>query len=276
MKQPVIFTDLDGTLLEHGSYSFERAIPALKLVREKAIPLIICSSKTRREIEWYRERLENQHPFISENGGGIFIPDGYFDPLELPAGLVASPDEGYVLFRLGAQYQALRRAVKELRKEGFGITGFGDMTAAEVAALTGLPEEQAVMAGERDFDEPFLFDGDASRIVKLQAAIREKGFSHTQGRFFHLMGNSDKGKAVTILASLYRRKYDDISTFALGDSLNDLPMLECVDYPVLVKKPDGRHDPRIEFPGLIKIEGIGPEGWNVALIKLLGGWEMGR
>ncbi len=53
----VIFTDLDGTLLDRDTYSFEPALPALRLIRQKDIPLVLSSSKTRAEIEFYRERI---------------------------------------------------------------------------------------------------------------------------------------------------------------------------------------------------------------------------
>jgi mannosyl-3-phosphoglycerate phosphatase len=46
-------------------------------------------------------------------------------------------------------------------------------------------------------------------------------------------------------------------------------MLECVDYPVLVKKPDGSHYPRIQIAKLIRTDGIGPEGWNDAVLGIL-------
>jgi len=72
MAKIIVFTDLDGTLLHPKTYSFDAAMPALKLIKEKDIPLILCSSKTRAEIEVYRKKLDNQHPFVSENGGGIF------------------------------------------------------------------------------------------------------------------------------------------------------------------------------------------------------------
>jgi mannosyl-3-phosphoglycerate phosphatase len=78
MNKVIIFTDLDGTLLDYDTYSFEKALPALQLLRERDIPLIISSSKTAKEVVFYREQLENDHPFISENGGGIFIPKDYF------------------------------------------------------------------------------------------------------------------------------------------------------------------------------------------------------
>ena len=78
MKKTVIFTDLDGTLLDAADYSYAEAQPALGQVAESGTPLVLCSSKTRAELEVYRKRLANAHPFISENGGGIFIPIGYF------------------------------------------------------------------------------------------------------------------------------------------------------------------------------------------------------
>ena len=53
MAKIIVFTDLDGTLLHPRTYSFEAAMPALKLIKEKDVPLILCSSKTRAEIEVY-------------------------------------------------------------------------------------------------------------------------------------------------------------------------------------------------------------------------------
>ncbi|MFH0811726.1 MAG: HAD hydrolase family protein [Pseudomonadota bacterium] len=81
----IIFTDLDDTLLDTYTHSFERALPALEFLKQKAIPLILCSSKTKREIEFYRKKLGNNHPFISENGGGINYPaasSGVLDSLD--------------------------------------------------------------------------------------------------------------------------------------------------------------------------------------------------
>lgn len=79
MARIIIFTDLDGTLLHPNIYSFAKARPALNLIKEEGIPLVLCSSKTRAEMEVYRERLGNNHPFVSENGGGIFIPKDCFN-----------------------------------------------------------------------------------------------------------------------------------------------------------------------------------------------------
>jgi mannosyl-3-phosphoglycerate phosphatase len=263
MKNLIIFTDLDETLLERRTYSFQQAEPALALLREKGIPLVICSSKTMPEIERYCDQLDNHHPFVSENGGGIFIPDGYFKDY-----LNYTPESHgiYDEITLGTPYDELRGALSELKAEGFNVRGFGDMDAGEVSSLTGLGPEEAELSLRRDFDEPFTYDGD---IDALRDSIRRKGLQLTEGRFFHLIGGYDKGKAVEVLKNLYRAALGEITTAALGDSPTDIPMLGCVDYPIVVRKDDGSYDSRVEVPGLIRAEGIGPAGWNSAVMELV-------
>lgn len=262
----IIFSDLDGTLLSHDSCSWEEAIPALEAVRKKDIPLVLCSSKTKSEIELYRRRLGNEHPFISENGGGIFIPAGYrgfslkYDMIE----------EGYWVISLGTDYSSLVKALSEVKERtGLKIKGFSDMSDEEVAITCGLGLEEARLARQRHFDEPFLVDGDANG---LREAITAMGLKCTEGgRFFHLTGNIDKGKATKRLTEIYRKNcpHFNIVSVGIGDSLNDLHMLETVDIAILVKGPDGQHDRRVAVKGLIRTEAIGPRGWNDAVLKLI-------
>jgi hydroxypyruvate reductase len=263
MPDTIIISDLDGTLLDSADYSFAAALPALETIQARCVPLVLCSSKTRAEIEVYRRRLDNRHPFIAENGGGIFIPRGYFSTLPN-----AEVFGGYSLIRLGMPYAEIRSRFAGLRERfGARVRGFGDMTDGEVAGLTGLPPNEAVLAKQRDFDEAFVFDG-APDEGFLQA-IETAGLHWTQGQFFHVLGNHDKGRAVNLLESLYRREYGAVASIGLGDSLNDLPMLRSVDHPVLVRHPDGGFDTRIDLPGLLKTQRPGPAGWNDAVLQLL-------
>jgi len=275
MEIPVIFTDLDGILLDYSSYSLEQAKPSLQLVRQLGIPLVICSSKTRKEIEYYRKKLDNNHPFISENGGGIFIPKGYF-PFDLshPRYEIIT-GRNYHVIRLGARYEDLRNALEELRREGYQVRGFGDMSVEEIAETTGMKPVAAKMAIQRDFDEPFVHTGPAYQLSGLLRAIHKKGFKFTQGRFYHILGNSNKGIAVSILIDLYVRKFHDtgIRTIAVGGSPNDKPMLQRVDHPVLVKKHDGSYEHTLKMPNLIKADGIGPQGWDTTIKVLLASYN---
>ncbi len=79
----IVFGDLDSSLFDAETYSWEVAQEALHALRIRNIPLIPVSSKTRAEIEPLRFRLGLRHPFVTENGGGLFIPKGYYDfPVE--------------------------------------------------------------------------------------------------------------------------------------------------------------------------------------------------
>jgi mannosyl-3-phosphoglycerate phosphatase family protein len=262
-RRLIIITDLDGTLLDALTYSFQEAGPALELIRQRDIPLVICSSKTRAEIEVYRRRLDNGHPFISENGGGIYIPAGYF-PFHGSGGRQG----GYELIALGSPYEEIRKRFLAMRDRlGTAVRGFGDMTIEEVADLTGLTPEEANLAKQRDFAEPFIFSG--APDDRFLREIEGEKLRWTQGRFFHIMGDHHKGRAVTMLRRLYEQTGGPVLTIGIGDSLNDLPFLLAVDRPVLVKKVSGKHDGRINIPDLVRTEGIGPAGWNEAVLEML-------
>lgn len=256
MTAKIVFTDLDGTLLDPVTCLFDSAIPALEMIRKRKIPLVFCSSKTRAEIFAIRKKMENTHPFISENGGGIYIPEGYFS-----FGFDSDVLDGYRLIVLGEPYDLVRRRFGEIRrKTGIRVRGFSDMSDEEVAQLTGISKEEAHLAKQREFDEPFVFE--QSPDERFLKALEDAGLNWTRGRLFHAMGNHDKGLAVKRLKSFYEREYGEISSIGLGDGENDVPMLRAVDFPVLL----GGAAP---FEGSIGTSKSGPVGWNEAVLKLI-------
>ena len=267
-RKIIVITDLDGTLLDHTTYSFCEAEDALGLLREKGVPLILCSSKSRAEIEVYRKKLSNNEPFISENGGAIFIPEGYgdlkceFDKIE----------DGYLVIEIGSEYQTLADAFEKIKKRaGINIKSITEFTIDEIVWLTGLSGEEAFLAQKREYMLPFIIYGGEDDVRIIKDEILSLGLNYTEGaRFVHLMGGNDKGKAVKILTDIFKKNYPEteITTIGLGDSLNDLPMLEVVDKAFLVKKEAGNYEERIMVEGLAYADGIGPVGWNKAVLGL--------
>ncbi len=206
-----------------------------------------------------------------ENGGGVFFPPRY-DELELPDSEVL---DRYRLIRLGDNYTRVRAFVEEARPR-FDIRGFGDLSAEKIAELAGLSLEDAELARQRDFAEPFLLEP-VERIDELTALARREGLEVTRGgRFFHLMGRGqDKGRAVEIVVGVFERNsVERPVTLGLGDSPNDLPMLERVDIPIVIPRLGGgqlemeREDVRMaRFPG--------SKGWNEAVLGVLAEEGMG-
>ncbi|MDH4100453.1 MAG: HAD hydrolase family protein, partial [Nitrospirota bacterium] len=195
----VVFSDIDGTLVDFNTYSMEQSIEAAKILHDRDIPLVLCSSKTRTEIELYRDKIGCRDPFIVENGGGIFIPVGYFSH---PLKTTVSRD-GYDVVELGIPYNRLRTMLEDIRREtGYPIKGMGDMSLEEVCRYTNLPPHEAELARCREFDEPFVIEGVHPDMSVLWQSASEMGVSITRGgRFFHLLGRNDKGLAVKKLSA---------------------------------------------------------------------------
>ncbi|KPL04404.1 MAG: hypothetical protein AMJ90_00805 [candidate division Zixibacteria bacterium SM23_73_2] len=271
-KKILVFTDLDGTLLDYHTYSFKPAIPALAELRKRGIPLIMCTSKTRAEIEVYQKKLKNHHPFIPENGGAIFLPKDYFKSVDFSL----KEKDKYLVKEFGTTYQVLREKLFEVTGEfGLKVKGFGDMSPEEIQKDFGLSQNEASLAKKREYDEPFYFitspEQDTLKII--QNEFTELGLNMVKGgKLFHLTGGSNKGEALRMLKKMYEKEWEsELVSLGLGDSMNDLSMLLEVDYPVLVKLHNGNYKKevlkRIKEPFLT--EGIGPAGWNQAVFGIL-------
>ena len=265
----VVFTDLDGTLLDAETYSADAAQAALKRLKELSIPLILCTSKTRAEAEIWRKELEIRDPFIVENGGALFIPNRYFPHP------VASPTHrnAYTVIELGTSYQELVRTLRLCASQaGCRVRGFYNMSAGEVAECCGMSLEQAVLARQREYDEPFeILDGDPENLLR---AIAAAGKQWTRGgRFYHITGNNDKAHAVRLVAHHFRRQYGAVVTFGIGDSLNDAGFLNAVQVPILI--PSLHIDSLKQAVPNGRVAGQpGPAGWNSAVLGLLEEYSM--
>jgi len=278
----LVFTDLDGTLLDHHTYAWEEALPALEKCHKNAVPVILVSSKTRAEMEVLRHQLNLAAPFVSENGGGVFFPRETFNaapPGSFPAQTRGLDEkEGLWQWSLGTPYIHLVQALKDMRKGlGWAIKGFSEMDISEISQLTGLDKTSAHLAAMREFDEPFIFEGEAPEdLGPLCDRAAERGLTIVSGgRFHHLLGNNHKGHAMAKIESFYNRQYvlngenNRIPTVALGDSPNDFSMLLRADFPVLVLSERNFPDLKKKIPKLKTTHYSGPKGWNSAILDIL-------
>lgn len=261
----LLFTDLDGTLLDHNTYDFSEAKEALELLRLRKIPIIIATSKTFAEVVEYEKKLGIKHPFIVENGAGIFVPK----ECEVLSGLSSTKE--WVKISKAKSYKQLRKLFVKL-KEKYKMKGFADMDVSEVMKLTGLSVDDAYKAMQRDFSEPFVLY-DESELLLLQEELRNQGFDVVKGgRFYHMISQGvDKASAVESLIKVYQDYHElKCHSIALGDSGNDFTMLESVDTGVLIPRCDGSFAPlhnskvhRAKYPG--------PKGWSSFVMEFFDG-----
>ncbi len=270
MKQQfLIFTDLDGTLLDHHTYRFDAAQPMLETLEKLAIPVIPITSKTRAELLALRVALNNQHPFVTENGAAVFIPKGYFS---------TQPEEtenvGDFWVRSFSPVRLFWVQLLESLAHSFrgDFTYFSKMGEASIVQHTGLSPDAAALANDREFSEPVLWTGSEAKKTEFKTMLAEHGMWVIEGgRFLHISNGSDKGKALTWLTQTYQQQWPDraITTVALGDSHNDLAMLEACDQPIIIQSPT-KHRPRLTSnSSVINSRLPGPEGWSESLERYL-------
>ncbi|RMG92652.1 MAG: HAD-IIB family hydrolase [Candidatus Dadabacteria bacterium] len=264
----LVFSDLDGTLLDHHTYRWDAALPALTELRKAGAVLVLCSSKTRAEMEELQGELGIEGPLIVENGGAVVLTGRSRWERAFPDRLGDRPAKVF-----GAPYPVLREALGELRRAiGADLKGFGDLSVEEVARVTGLPAKRAARARAREFDEPFLWEPEPpeEEVSRVQAFLAQRGLRLTRGgRFWHLLGPNDKGRAVRwLVEAVGALEGLRPRTLGLGDAANDLPLLEAVDEGVLVERPGGGHLEGAPA-GVRRVPGEGPVGWNRAVREWL-------
>lgn len=259
----LIFTDLDGTFLNHHNYSFAESFEALQAIKEAEIPLIFTTSKTKVEVEKLQLKVGICEPFIVENGAALFIPEDY-------QGFDLSDLERYEDKKIMAFGQPYKKVLEfyNLYKDEFEMLGFSDMQDKQIAELTGLSLSDVRLARQREFTEPFILN-DVSKLEALEKLARCYELKVTQGgRFYHLMGEmQDKGVAVMETVALFEKLYGSkIRSIALGDSENDIAMLERVTVPIAIQNHKGEYV-GMDLKNIQTSTYQGSQGWNEMILK---------
>ena len=271
MPAYIIFTDLDGTLLDHYSYSWEAANPAIERAQSLNIPIIINTSKTRPEVIELQKRIGLTEPFIIENGSALYIPKRTLNTNQLTRLENEHKTEGeYIEILFGKRRTEIVNTVYKLRDEfGFNFSGYTDWDVNKLMEITGLDEASAKQSMAREFSEPLVWDDSDENYVVFTQHIDRAGYKILKGgRFIHILGKTNKANPMLYFMHelLESKEYKSI---CLGDSPNDIDMLNAADYPVCVKSPTASYPQLKAKEWRYNTEGIGPEGWNEAIQKIL-------
>jgi mannosyl-3-phosphoglycerate phosphatase len=257
-----IFTDLDGTLLDHDTYSWTDARPALDRLKQLSIPLIAVSSKTLAELEHINQTSGLFDGLIGENGGVIALNGNV---------------EQY-----GPASETVDRTREEIKSAvTVPVESFRTVSPEIIATETGLPLEDAIRAGQRHCSDPLIWQPAAKDIALARKIAEKHDLTLVKGGRFHtLCGPSSKGQAmrrmverlsVTWLEDAPENKRQQrFTTIALGDSPNDIPMLAEADYAVQIPSKHGKRNmPLLDHPNLRVAPKPGPAGWNEAVNDIL-------
>ncbi|WP_096086985.1 HAD-IIB family hydrolase [Agaribacterium haliotis] len=253
----LIATDLDGTLLDHHSYSWQAALPSLKQAKQLGIDVVINTSKTFSEVIELQQSLQLNAPFIVENGSAVFIPQ-------------TEQNNKFDSLLLGAERKHIVEKLQQLKKQhAWKFEGYSDWSIEDIQQHTGLDLSSAERSAKRDYSEPLLWLDSDKNLAEFKLAVEDAGFRLLKGgRFYHVLGQSDKGKALVELNKHYYNSQIS-QLICLGDSFNDLDMLRVADIAVLVRSPAHKFPDFKTEKQLIHTEAEGPQGWREAINKIL-------
>jgi mannosyl-3-phosphoglycerate phosphatase len=268
----LIFTDLDGTLLDHDSADWKPAEAALQLAQHRGIPVIPSCSRTFEECMQLQQQMNLRGPIIFENGAGVALPQTQFRRPTAPG---TEEQDGFWICRVAQPYTHVRAILQSLRQtKHYQFRGFGDMSELQIADYTNQPFPMAQLAKKRRHTEILYWLDDAKSFDAFAKDVEKQGLKLSRGSHaIHIGSPCDKGQAMRWLVSLYQKLLGSKPLVAaIGDTSNDLPMLQSADFAVVVRSPYAiplKYRPTSPAQRCAVTDEPGPAGWNRAVKRLL-------
>ena len=253
----LIFTDLDGTLLNRDTFNFDSIKTFLYELKNKNIIIIPNSSKTEDEIIEFNNEANFKFPFISENGSIIhnlnFLSDEFPDKIILAKNVYEIQN----IFDKNIN-QDLKSKCKVI----------SSLTTSEQIQIFGLPENKLKNVFKRTCTIPIKFVGNNEEKLILKNMLLEIGLDLKDGgKILNLGDRINKADAMKKIIIMLQQKFKSKpKTIAVGDNHNDLEMLKNSDIPCLVKN-NKFINKDLQIKNLIISKQTAPEGW-VEIVKL--------
>lgn len=239
----VLYVAVDDLISTGGNFisGFQEFAVALE---RAGIPAVWVSSRTRLQLDEPRRKLGHTHPFIAEDGCGVFLPEDYFHLRPQPS--PRSKSEPGVTVRLGRftclpiaeQQPAAAETLESLASQsGMAIVPLASLSPRELAQNLGLQRPEADLARQRDFDEIFFFTGAAADKIQpfrelaesRNCQIRERGV------LWSLAVGASVERCVRELSKLYDRAlHSHARSVALALRGHDGDLVSACDRAVLL------------------------------------------
>ena len=250
-KQIIIFTDLDGSLLDKDTFRFDEIEDYFRELVSKGIKIIPNSSKTEAELLDFNNLYNLNLSFIAENGSSIHGLNLIHSSLPKKLSLSRSTDQIYGIYN--------ENIPSHLKDK---ITFILRLNSKEQQEIFGLPLDKIELALKRNHSLPIQFNGNEIEKNEFIKIMNNAGLTvQTGGRLMNICDNVNKSKAMTKTLELIKKEIDEeIMTIGVGDNQNDIDMLRQSDYACLVKNEDFDSS-LINIDNLIKSTEPSPKGW---------------
>ena len=208
----ILYVAVDGLIPARGNIvpGLDEFAAALDHI---AIPTVWLTSRTRLQMDDPRRKLAHTHPFIAEDGCGVFLPEDYFhlrpqtspsQPSKMPTVRLGR----YTCLPVAEQQPAASEALEALSAEtGVSVVPLRSLPPRELAQNLALPSREAELARQPDFDELFFFAGaSAHDIEDFQSAGNRRNIQLRQrGVIWSLSIGANVRRCISELSKLYDR-----------------------------------------------------------------------
>ena len=253
----LIFTDLDGSLLDRDTFKFDKISKYIKDLISKNISIIPNSSKTKKEIESFNKELDEDLPFIVENGAAIYNLNLINASFPEKISLSREISEILDIFnnKISKKYKSKCKFIKNL-------------TSDKQLQIFGQSKEKVKLAMKREYSIPLLYDGSKAEKVDLIKSVNNAGLSlHEGGRLINLCDKISKSQAMKHVVKIFKKiSTEELITVGVGDNFNDLDMLKNSDIPCLVFNDKFTME-KININNCLVSKKSAPEGWE-EVVKL--------
>jgi predicted mannosyl-3-phosphoglycerate phosphatase (HAD superfamily) len=208
----VLYIAVDSLIPVRG-----RSVPGLDeftaALDHRGIPAVWLTSRSRLQFDEPRRKLGHTHPFIAEDGCAVYMPEDYF---HLRPESALSRLQKTSTLRLGRftcipvaeALPAASVALEALSEEtSVPIVTLRSLSPRELAQNTGLPQREAELARQRDFDDIFFFAGASEKEIErflAEGRLRKLAFRQHGVLWSAAIGPSIQ-RCIRDLAKLYDR-----------------------------------------------------------------------
>jgi len=199
----VLYIAVDGLIPARGK-SIAGLDEFTAALDHAGIPAVWVTSRSRLQFDEARRKLAHANPFISEGGCCVCMPEGYFH---------LKPETTVRLGRftcipVAQALPAAAQALESLSSEtGVAVVSLASLSPRELAQNTGLPQREAELMRQRDFDEVFFFAGASEKdIQRFGAEARERKLQLRQhGMLWSLASGANLKRCIQDSTKLYDR-----------------------------------------------------------------------
>jgi mannosyl-3-phosphoglycerate phosphatase len=243
----------------------------LQGLEEANLPCVWISSRNRHELDSPIRKLGHAAPFVAEGGSGVYLPEGYFHLK--PARTIRFAR--FTVIPIAMPQPAAAQALDQLAEDtGIEAVALRTLSPRELSQNVGLPQREAELLRQRDFDELFFFAGASDEeIKKFQAEAARRNLQlRARGNLWSLAADANLANCIRQLTALYERAFRAHPfSIALATSEDASALFPCCNRAILLAARSSSSLESASSAGTpqLSLPLFAPDTWEATLESIL-------